>query len=71
MWYAYVGGDTMAMSQQEKTDYKRKFNEEKYDRVGLYLKQGEKERWQAEADRQGISLSEFIKRCVNEKISNM
>lgn len=58
----------MAMSQQEKTDYKRKFNEEKYDRVGLYLKHGEKERWQSEADRQGVSLSEFIKRCVNEKI---
>lgn len=60
----------MAMSQQEKTDYKRKFNEEKYDRVGLYLKQGEKERWQSAADAQKISLSEFIKRCVNEKISN-
>ena len=62
----------MAMSQQEKTDYKRKFNEEKYDRVGLYLKQGEKEQWQAAADAQGAkSLSEFIKQCVNEKISNM
>lgn len=59
----------MAMSQQEKTDYKRKFNEEKYDRVGLYLKQGEKEIWQAAADEQKVSLSEFIKRCVNEKIS--
>lgn len=70
MWYAYVGGGVMAMSQQEKTDYKRKFNEEKYDRVGLYLKQGEKERWQVAADRQKISLSEFIKRCVNEKISH-
>lgn len=60
----------MAMSKQEKTDYKRKFNEEKYDRVGLYLKQGEKERWQAAADEQVISLSEFIKRSVNEKISH-
>ena len=70
MWYAYVGGGVMEMSQQEKTDYKRKFNEEKYDRVGLYLKQGEKERWQVAADQQNISLSEFIKRCVNEKISH-
>ena len=61
----------MAMSKQEKTAYKRKFNEEKYDRVGLYLKQGEKEHWQSAADAQGISLSEFIKGCVNEKISNM
>lgn len=60
----------MAMSQREKTDYKRKFNEEKYDRVGLYLKQGEKNQWKAAADAQGTSLSEFIKRCVNEKISH-
>ena len=58
----------MTMSQKEKTDYKRKFNEEKYDRVGLYLKHGEKEKWEAEAKSQGISLSEFIKRCVNEGI---
>lgn len=59
-----------AKTQREKTDYKRKFNEEKYDRVGLYLKQGEKERWKTTAGEQGISLSEFIKRCVNEKISH-
>lgn len=61
----------MTMSQKEKTNYKRKFNEEKYDRVGLYLKQGEKERWQAAADAQKISLSEFIKRCVNEEIGGV
>ncbi len=60
----------MAMSKQEKTDYKRKFNKEKYDRVGLYLKHGEKEQWQVAADSEKISLSEFIKRCVNEKISH-
>lgn len=59
----------MAMSQQEKTDYKRKYNEEKYARIGLYLPPEEKEAWQAAADEQKISLSEFIKRCVNEKIS--
>lgn len=69
MWYAYVGGDVMAMSQQEKTDYKRKYNEEKYARIGLYLPPEEKEVWQVAADAQNISLSEFIKRCVNEKIS--
>ena len=70
MWYAYVGSDVMAMSQQEKTDYKRKYNEEKYARIGLYLPPEEKEVWQAAADSQNISLSEFIKRCVNEKISH-
>lgn len=60
----------MAMSQQEKTEYKRKYNEEKYARIGLYLLPGEKEAWQSAADEQNISLSEFIKRCVNEKISH-
>lgn len=55
----------MTMSQQDKTNYKRKFNEENYDRVGLYLKEGEKDRWQNEAKKQGLSLSEFIKSCVN------
>lgn len=60
----------MAMSQQEKTDYKRKYNEEKYARIGLYLPPTEKAAWQAAADKQQISLSEFIKRCVDEKISN-
>ena len=45
----------MAMSQQEKTDYKQKFNEDSYDRIGLYLpkgKEGEpgmKNIWQAAA----------------------
>ena len=58
----------MAMSQQEKTDYKRKYNEKKYARIGLYLPPEEKEAWQAAADAQDISLSEFIKQCVNEKI---
>ena len=56
MWYAYMGGDIMAMSQQEKTDYKRKYNEKKYSRIGLYLPPEEKEAWQAEADKQKIKF---------------
>lgn len=60
----------MSMSQQEKTDYKRKFNEENYDRIGLYLKQGEKKCWQIAADSEGISLNKFIRKCVNEKIEH-
>lgn len=70
MWYAYVGGDVMAMSQQEKTDYKRKYNEEKYERIGLYLFPDEKKEWKETAKSNGMSLNEFIKMCVNEKISH-
>lgn len=59
----------MAMSQQEKTDYKRRYNESKYARIGLYLLPEEKEIWQEAADAAGMkSLSEFIKKTVSEKI---
>lgn len=62
----------MAMTQKEKTDYKRQFNEEKYDRIGLYLAHGEKEKWQNAATADGAkSLSDFVKKCVNEKIGKM
>lgn len=58
------------MSQQEKTDYKRKYNEEKYERIGLYLFPEEKKEWKALAKSSGMSLNEFIKMCVNERISH-
>lgn len=66
----------MAMSKQEKTDYKKKFNKDNYDRIGVYLQKGEdgkpgmKDIWQAAADKEKMKLGEFIKRCVNEKIFN-
>ena len=59
----------MAYSEAQKKA-SRKYNESNYKRINLYLAPEEKDRWQSEADRQGISLSEFIKRCVNEKISD-
>lgn len=67
----------MAMTTQEKTTYKARFNKESYDRVGLYLPKGKdgqpgmKEIWQREADRDGVPLAEFVKGCVNEKINNL
>ena len=57
------------MSQQDKTDYKRKFNEENYARIGLYLPPKEKERWRSAAEQAGQSLSEFIKKCVNDYLN--
>ena len=59
----------MAYSEAQKKA-SRKYNESNYKRINMYLATEEKDRWQSEADRQGISLSEFIKRCVNEKISD-
>ena len=46
----------------------RKYNDEKYERVGLYLKNGERDKWRERAQAEGISLSEFIKRCVAKEL---
>lgn len=58
----------MAMTQKEKTDYKRKFNEEKYDRIGLYTAPGKKEQYMAIAKESGISLNAYIIQAIEEKI---
>lgn len=58
----------MAMTQQEKTDYKRKYNEEKYKRVNMYLFPDVKKRWESAAKNYGMSLSAYITQAVNEKI---
>ncbi len=58
----------MAYSEAQKRA-SRKYNEKNYKRINMYLSPEEKEAWQAAADMQNISLNEFIKRCVNNKIS--
>lgn len=59
----------MAYSEAQKKA-SRKYNENNYKRINMYLPPEEKKAWQAAADEQEISLSEFIKQCVNEKISH-
>lgn len=54
----------MAYSEAQKKA-SRKYNENNYKRINMYLLPKDKERWEAEAKSQGISLSEFIKQCVN------
>lgn len=58
----------MALTQKEKTDYKRKYNEDTYDRIGMYLKRGEKELWQEAAQNAGQTLSAYITQAVKERI---
>lgn len=60
------GVAVMAKSPQELTEYKRKFNEDNYERIGIYLKLGEKEQWQEAAKKSGQSMSRFIRSCVNK-----
>ena len=58
----------MAYSEAQKKA-SRKYNENNYKRINMYLLPKDKERWEAEAKAKGISLSEFIKQCVNKNLS--
>ena len=59
----------MAYSESQKRA-SMKYNKKNYERIYMYVFPQEKEEWQAAAKSEDISLSEFIKRCVNEKISH-
>ncbi len=39
-----------------------------YDRINVTVPVGQKQVWKDAADREGISLNDFIRKCVNEKI---
>ena len=39
-----------------------------YDRINVTLPQGQKEVWKTAAEREGLSLNDFIRKCVAEKI---
>ncbi len=49
-----------------KSEYKNKFNAEKYDRVGLMLPKGKKQEVKEHADKKGESLNGFINRAIDE-----
>ena len=58
----------MVMSNQDKTDYKRKFNEDNYARVGLYIKKELKEKMDAHRAKTGESMNKFITRAISEQM---
>lgn len=39
-----------------------------YDRINITLPKGQKEIWKKEADNAGLSVNDFIRKCVSEKI---
>lgn len=45
------------------------WNKDHYERVYLNLPKGRKDRWKALADRKGMSLNEFVVRCVEIAIT--
>ena len=63
---------------QKTTDYKRKFNEENYDRIYVTVPKGQKEELKAFAASQiteeypkGESLNEFVIIAINERIERL
>lgn len=51
--------------------YINKYQKEKYDRITIMAGKGKKEKYRTAAKEAGMSLSAFIEKCVDEKISNM
>ena len=56
------------MSQQDKTNYKRKYNAENYERIGLYVPNGKKDIWKLLSSKNGMSLNAYIIQAIEEKI---
>lgn len=45
-----------------------KWIKKNYGRVNLTLPSGMKEEWKLAAEKEGMSLNDFIRKCVSEKI---
>lgn len=58
----------MVMSKMEKTNYKRKFNEENYARIGLYVKPEVKDALETHKRETGESVNAFITRAISEQM---
>ena len=56
----------MVMSKQDKTDYKRKFNEENYIRKTVYLKKEVNDAFEEHRARTGESFNAYVNRLIDE-----
>lgn len=45
-----------------------KYIKNNYDRINVTVPTGQKAVWKAAADAEGLSLNDFIRRCVAEKL---
>lgn len=46
------------------TTYKNRYNLEKYDRINVTLKKGDKEKIKARADEMGLSINAYIRNLI-------
>ena len=63
------GHDSMAIS-ADKMKTIRKYRGKGHDRIEIKPQKGAKERYQKEAERRGISLTQFIINCIEKEISD-
>lgn len=67
----YPISEVLYMDKQKMTDYKRQFNEQKYDRLYPYVPKGRKAEIQAAADTAGETLNEFIVEAIDERMERL
>ncbi len=59
-------GRPKTLDQKAKTDYKRQFNEDNYDRLYPTVPKGRKAEYQAAAAKAGISLNAFMQTAMDK-----
>lgn len=52
----------------EKVSYNREYNEKNYDRIGVMVPKGERERIREEANKVGMSVNAFIVNAIRDKM---
>ena len=66
------GADQMHADKKAAYDYINKYQKEKYDRITILRRAGEKERLTQLAKEKGYrTVTEFINACIDEKIKRM
>lgn len=53
---------------KKKNQYDANYARENYDRLGLYLPKGYKEKLKEAAEKEGISVTELIKTLIDDKL---
>ena len=75
MWYdKRKRGDTMPERKRDmkkQTEWSKAYNAKTYDRLYPFVQKGRKAEIQAEADKLGETLNEFIVRAIEERIERL
>ena len=62
-----LGCKSMNEKKFNQTAYIREYNEKTYDRIELKIPKGKKAEWKAKAKAEGLSLTEWITKQIEEK----